>query len=41
MVGPTVMPVFAGWVERRETHQFAGTSQTMGFALLNPSYDAR
>jgi hypothetical protein len=39
MLGRTAMPVFLGWVERSETHQFAGTSQMMGFALLNPSCD--
>jgi hypothetical protein len=39
MLGRTVIPVFVGWVERSETHQFAGTRQMMGFALLNPSYD--
>ena len=42
MLGRAVIPVFVvfvGWVEQSEIHQFAGTSQLMGFALLNPSYD--
>jgi hypothetical protein len=41
MLGRAAMPVFLGWVEQSETHQFAGTTQMMGFALLNPFCDVR
>src|SRR5260370_16650286 len=36
---PTLRKNFVGWVEQRETHQMA-SCEVMGFALLNPSYDA-
>src|SRR4026208_168444 len=32
--------VVVGWVERRETHHLA-ESRLMGFAALDPSYEAR